>query len=165
MNRDIGVFLRPLVALALLAFVAMETVGALRASGAWSGGARGANRPIIAAPADPVAAVEVLIARTESATTASFRDPFQVGATPAPVALPGIRVRKPVLPPPPALPVLTAIVWDADPRALVRWKGRDWTVRPGGLFDVFQVTGITRDQVTLTRGSESMVLQRKAQGD
>jgi hypothetical protein len=61
--------------------------------------------------------------------------------------------------------VLTAIVYDADPRALVRWMGRDWTVRPGGLFDDFQVTSITRDQVTLSRGSETIVLQRKTQGD
>ena len=165
LNRDIGVFLRPLVALALLAFVATQTVNALHASGAWSGTRNNAGKPIAAAPADPVAAVEVLIARVEPASAASFRDPFQIGAQPAPVATTGPGVRKPVVPPPPALPVLTAIVWDADPRALVRWKGRDWTVRPGGLFDVFQVISITRGQVTLSRGSETMVLQRKAQGD
>jgi hypothetical protein len=76
-------------------------------------------------------------------------------------------VRRPVVqvPAPVARPVLTAIVWDADPRALVRWQGREWTVRAGALFDEFQVVSITRDQVTLSRGTESIVLQRKPQGD
>jgi hypothetical protein len=161
-NRDVGGLLRPLVALVLFALVAFQTFGALRASGAWSG--HGPKR-FSSAPADPVSDVEVLLARAEPPSPSPSRDPFQVGSTPAPVAHAGPVVRKPVVPPPPAQPVLTAIVWDADPRALVRWKGRDWTVRPGALFDEFQVTSITRDKVVLSRGSETMVLQRKAQGD
>jgi hypothetical protein len=165
-NRDIGGLLRPLVALALFAIVAAQTFGALRASGAWSGTGDGrGGRRFAAAPADPVASVEALIAHTDPAPAGPARDPFQIGAAPAPVVRVGPVVRKPVTPPPPVSPVLTAIVYDADPRALVRWKGHDWTVRPGGLFDEFQVISITRDQVTLSRGSETIVLQRKPQGD
>jgi hypothetical protein len=61
--------------------------------------------------------------------------------------------------------VLTAIVFDADPRALVRWQGREYTVRPGGIFAEFEVESITRDQVVLKRGPENIVLRRKPQGD
>ena len=68
-------------------------------------------------------------------------------------------------PAPPAVPVLTAIVWDNDPRALVHWKDREWTVREGGLFDEFQVVSITRDQVSLRRGDATLVLQRRNLGD
>jgi len=67
--------------------------------------------------------------------------------------------------PPPALPILTAIVWDNDPRALVHWKDREWTVREGGLFDEFLVVSITRDQVSLRRGDATLVLQRRNPGD
>ena len=62
-------------------------------------------------------------------------------------------------------PLLTAIVWDNDPRALVRWKEREWTIRDGGLFDEFEVRGITRDQVTLVRGDETLVLKRHNPGE
>ncbi len=70
----------------------------------------------------------------------------------------------PPKPVPPALPTLTAIVFDNDPRAIVRWNGRDWDVRQNALFDVFQVVSISRDQVVLRRGDESIVLKRP-QGD
>jgi hypothetical protein len=62
-------------------------------------------------------------------------------------------------------PLLTAIVWDNDPRALVRWNGREWTVREGGLFDEFQVVRISREQVTLRRGEALLVLNRRNPGD
>ena len=167
MNRDIGTLLRPIVALALLALVVVQTSVALRATGAWSkaGSGNAPGRNFTSAPPDPVAAVEAILARPGNAVPGLVRDPFQVGGAPAPVVQARPVVHTPVTPPPPPRPVLTAIVWDADPRALVRWKGRDWIVRPGGLFDDFQVTSITRDQVALSHGSETIVLQRKAQGD
>lgn len=62
-------------------------------------------------------------------------------------------------------PLLTAIVWDDDPRALVRWNGREWTIREGGLFDEFQVVHISREQVTLRRGDATLVLHRRNPGD
>jgi hypothetical protein len=64
-----------------------------------------------------------------------------------------------------AVPVLTAIVWDSDPRALIRWNEREWTVREGGLFDEFQVVRITRDHVTLRRGEETLELHRRNPGE
>jgi len=161
-NRDVGALTRTLVALALFAFVTVQTMGALRASGAWSG----PGRMLATAPDDPVAGIERLLAVEQPASVTPARDPFMLGAATAPLthATPHIP-RKPAVPPPPPQPVLTAIVWDADPRALVHWKNRDWTVRAGGLFDEFQVTSITRDQVVLSRGSETIVLQRRTQGD
>ena len=50
-----------------------------------------------------------------------------------------------------------------DPLAVVAREiaGDAWLL----CFDEFQVTSITRDQVTLARGGETIVLQRKAHGD
>ena len=62
-------------------------------------------------------------------------------------------------------PLLTAIVWDDDPRALVRWNSREWTIREGGLFDEFQVVRISRDQVTLRRGEATLLLKRPNPGE
>ncbi len=163
MNRDIGGVLKVLLALAIFGFIGLQTAGALRASGVWGRGAVALRQ----AADDPVAPVEAALARTDAAPAGGgTRDPFSLGSAPAPVPTDSKPVvRKPVVPPPPERPVLTAIVWDADPRALVRWNGRDWTVRSGGLFDEFQVVSITRTQVTLSRGSETFVLQLKPQGD
>ena len=96
---------------------------------------------------------------------ASVRDPFTVRPQ-APARAPARTVaRHETLAPPPPVPVLTAIVWDSDPRALVHWKDREWTVREGALFDEFQVVSITRDQVSLRRGDATLVLQRRNPGD
>lgn len=158
MNRDITTVLRPVLALLVFLLVALQTAGALRESGVWA--RRGVRAA--AAPDDPLASVEPLLVR--DGTPPPARDPFTAGpVVPATHAAP-VPVR-PAVPAAPPRPVLTAIVWDADPRALVRWKGRDWTVRPGTLFDEFQVTAITRDQVTLVRGTETILLHQSSQGD
>ncbi|MBK7367837.1 MAG: hypothetical protein IPJ04_07950 [Candidatus Eisenbacteria bacterium] len=161
MNRDISWLLAPLVAIGVFAFVLWQTMGALSASGAW---ARGGKAPI-AAPNDPFVLLDAVVAPTRR-RRARARDPFQTGAAPAPAKAPAAKgpavAPKPVAP---ARPLLTAIVFDADPRALLRWNGRDYSVRPGGLFDDFQVVSITRDQVVLSRNGENIVLQRKPQGE
>jgi hypothetical protein len=96
---------------------------------------------------------------------APVRDPFTVRMQ-APARAPARAVaRHETLAPPPPVPVLTAIVWDSDPRALVHWKDREWTVREGALFDEFQVVSITRDQVSLRRGDATLVLQRRNNGE
>lgn len=164
MNRDISWLLAPLVAIGVFAFVLWQTMGALSASGAW---AHGGKAPI-AAPNDPFVLLDAVVARTWTGESSAppGRDPFQTGAAPAPDRAPVAKgpavAPKPVAP---ARPVLTAIVFDADPRALLRWNGRDYSVRPGGLFDDFQVVSITRDQVVLSRNGENIVLQRKSQGE
>jgi len=67
---------------------------------------------------------------------------------------------------PPALPVLTAIVWqEGSPTAVVRWQGQEYSKQKGGVFDDFQVVDIGRESVTLLRGSETIVLKHRKQGD
>ncbi|MFN8586237.1 MAG: hypothetical protein U0704_00410 [Candidatus Eisenbacteria bacterium] len=160
MNRDIGWLLAPLVALAVFAFVLVQTLAALESSGVWSRG----RRVAAVAADDPLVLLDATIAPLPAAV-APTRDPFATGSAPVNTTPAASGPKKPAPPPAPARPVLTAIVYDADPRALVRWQGRDYSVRAGGLFDVFQVVSISRDQVVLKRGDESIVLQRKPQGD
>jgi hypothetical protein len=158
MNRDIAGVLRPLLALALFAFIVWQTGSALRASGVWER----AVKSLPTAADDPLVALDTQISPPGAAPSVVARDPFSNAPVPAPSGPVRQRIVVPVAP---AKPLLTAIVWDTDPRALIRWKEREWTVRAGGLFDEFQVLGITRDQVTLAHGGETLVLQRKPRGE
>lgn len=168
MNRDLTWLVSPIVALAVLIVAVVQTVGALGVTGAFGAGGS-VPRPTVA-PAYQ-ALDRALDEGDPRFTLEDLRDPFTFGrrdgdndgdtpitppARPRPVA---------VTPVPEARPLLTAIVSDSDPRALIRWKDREWTVREGGLFDEFQVVSITRDQVTLRRGDQTLVLQRKNPGD
>ncbi len=167
MNRDVRAILAPLVAFVVLLVIAVQTFGALRANGAWSRPHRRGHAAVVTLD-DPFGATSLMLLHPDPELPAGgLRDPFVIGGAPAPVvrATGPARPRPAPTPPAPERPVLTAIVFDADPRALVRWKGREWTVRKGGLFDEFQVLDITREQVSLSRGSETLVLQRKPQGD
>lgn len=167
MNRDIGFILGPLVAIALLAVVLWHTTSALRSAGAFSRAPRSAG----SVANDPYIALD---RRMEDPPRDLFavamRDPFGGPvATPPPAPAGPTEPRRPatprvVVPPPPAMPTLTAIIHDDDPRAMVRWQGAQYTVRVGGLFDVFEVLSISRDQVVLRRGDERIVLNRP-QGD
>ena len=161
-NRDISGLLAPLVAIVLLAFVVTQTLGALKTTGVFVG----TTPAVVVAPDDPFVSLDRRLGDPRVAADGlALRDPFAFGSTPAVARPPRPGPRIPVVVPPPAQPVLTAIVYDAEPRALVRWKGKEWTIRAGGLFDEFQVVSIGRDQVTLTRGGETIVLQRKPQGE
>lgn len=168
MNRDPSWLVSPVVALIVLAVAVFQTMGALGVTGAFGAGGT-VPRPTVA-PAYQ-ALDRAIDQRDPHFTLEHLRDPFTFGhsdgdndgddpitppARPRPVA---------VTPVPEARPLLTAIVSDSDPRALIRWKDREWTVREGGLFDEFQVLSITRDQVTLRRGDQTLVLQRKNPGD
>ena len=166
MTRDPGSLVTPIVAIALFAIVAFQTVGALRASGAWSGVFEKRSATAVARPEDPFTPIGALLERPQPDLPAGpMRDPFTLGAAPTSVVSHAPVARKSVTPAAPARPVLTAIVWDNDPRAIIRWQGHDFTVHAGALFAEFQVAAITRDQVTLNRGTETIVLQRKPQGD
>ena len=147
--------LAPILAVLMLVLVLNVTLGALRDSGAWQ---RRRPAPRMMRP-NPYAALDHMIAtRPAALPAASLRNPFALG--PAPVASDAVqRPRKVVPPPPPPKPVLTAIIWDNDPRATIRWKGRDFSVRPNGLFDDFKVVSISRDEVVLERGGESLTLR------
>lgn len=161
MNRDVSAWVSPLVAVLVLGLVLAQTFAALQVTGAF--GWHPTTPRVARSPVYQV--IEHTMDQHDPAfTLENLRDPFAFGLAdaPAPVRRPA---PKPVPVVPPALPVLTAIVWDNDPRALVRWKEREWTVREGGLFDEFQVIGITRDQVTLRRGDETLVLNRRNPGE
>ncbi len=156
MNRDISFLLGPLVGVAVLLYVLMTTWDALGVTGAFG---TGRTAPVARA-VDPFTTLDAALGRPRPAASA-VRDPMSFGAVASESRGPTQPVvRRPAAPPVPVRPVLTAIVFDSDPRALVRWQGREWTVRPGGLFDEFVVRAITRDQVTLQRGSETIVMQR-----
>jgi len=152
----------PLLAVAILVLVFLQTQRAMQRSGAWRTRAASLAR---ANAQDPYTALDRSIADAQKhPQSGALRDPFAYGATPVAATGP-VRPRKPVVPPPPPRPQLTAIVWDADPRALVHWNDRDYTIRTNDLFDVFRVVSISREQVVLQRGSESVVLKRPNQGD
>lgn len=161
MNRDPAAWVARLIALAVMASIGAQTLSALGVTGAFDSREATVMVPVPAA----YQAVDQALDRRDAPTPfAGARDPFQfriVPRDPAP--------RRVVTRPAPVVresdPVLTAIVWDNDPRALVRWKDREWTVREGGLFDEFQVVSITRDQVRLLRGDATIVLQRRNPGE
>ena len=103
-----------------------------------------------------------------------LRDPFGYGASTPVVSHPERRPRRPnpgpvaVVPAPapePEQPTLTAIIWDEDPRATVRWNGRDFSVRQNSLFDDFVVKHIGPDQVVLERGGQELVLRLVKKGE
>jgi hypothetical protein len=160
-SRGPEAWLPPLVAIAVLITAGTQTVSALRVTGAF--GWQTDAVPVAVPPAYD-AVNRALDRRDPRLALAAVRDPF--------TARPTVATRPPVRPvkvvanaAPPEVPILTAIVWDNDPRALVHWKDRDWTVREGGLFDEFLVVSITRDQVSLRRGDATLVLQRRNLGD
>jgi hypothetical protein len=159
-SRGPEAWLPPLVAIAVLITAGTQTVSALRVTGAF--GWRTDAVPVAVPPAYD-AVNRALDRRDPRLALAAVRDPFT--ARPTVAARPPVRPVKVVANVAPPVPILTAIVWDNDPRALVHWKDRDWTVREGGLFDEFLVVSITRDQVSLRRGDATLVLQRRNLGD
>ena len=162
MRIDPARLVGPLVALVLLVLVVQQTLGALRAAGAWS------RRSHASAPPSPYARLERLLAPVDSLpAVGDLRDPFAYGraTTPAPARRPATQ-RPAAVKSAPAVPVLTSIVWvEGNPSATVRWNGRDYSVRIGSLFDEFRVADITRDQVVLARGSEILALRLPMKGD
>jgi len=161
-TRGPQAWLPALVALAVLIVAGMQTVNALRVTGAF--GWQTETVPVAVPPAYE-SVNRALDRRDPRLALATVRDPFTARA-PVVTRTPVRPAKLPERPaPPPEVPVLTAIVWDNDPRALVHWKDREWTVREGGLFDEFLVVSITRDQVSLRRGDATLVLQRRNLGD
>ncbi|HUK64947.1 MAG TPA: hypothetical protein VLV15_16530 [Dongiaceae bacterium] len=161
MKLDARSWVAPIVALVVLALVLNLTLVALRTSGVWNR-AKVAFRPVKVTPYARLD--QVLANRPVPGATASLRDPFSFGPAPQ-VANVTPRVHHPVAPPPPPQPVLTSIVWDADPRATIRWSGRDYSVRANSLFADFRVVSITAQQVVLERGGENLVLRLPVKGE
>jgi len=155
----------PLVAAGVLVLTLQQTLGALRDSGSW----RARTRTPRVVAEDPYARVDELFVKSHTELSADgMRNPFAFGAThAAPVAADSGRrvVRAAPRPRAPEKPTLTSIIWDSDPRATVRYDGRDFSVRENSLFADFRVKSITASQVTLDRNGETIVLGLRPKGE
>lgn len=150
-----------LLALLLLTLVVQQTTGALHDSGVW------ARPPRTGRVASPYAGLERMLgAGWREPAEAAPRDPFAFGRATAPAPARPTAIRRPVKATEPARPQLTAIIWvENNPSATIRWNGKDRTVQVNTLFDEFRVRSITRDQVILEHGDETLVLQLPRKGD
>ena len=162
MRLDLARLLGPLVALVVLVIILQQTLGALRVAGVW-GPRPGATTPVTS----PFVRIEGLLTPATPAPPAAMRDPFAFGHAPATMVTHKPAAPRPApLPVAPAKPVLTSIVWlESNPSATLRWNGRDYPVQINTLFDEFRVQNITRNQVTLVRGGETLVLQLPKKGE
>jgi hypothetical protein len=158
----------PAIAAFVLILVVQQTVTALKTSGAW----REVQRATTPAPPDPYATLDAILSRPLVEYPAERRrDPFGYAAPPVAVVTrpTGGHKATPVivpLPPPPPKPVLTAIIFDADPRATIRFNNRDFSVRENSLFAEFRVKSITASQVVLeSNRGESLVLTLRPKGE
>jgi hypothetical protein len=152
-----------LIAGLILVMTLQYTLGALRTSGAW----RTASRAPRAAMNDPYSRLDRILAQPPlSPQSVGARNPFAFGAA-RPTAPTVGRSTTPRVPAvaPVARPQLTAIIWDADPRALIRYDGRDYTVRENSLFGDFRVSSITQSNVTLERNGTAIVLNLRPRGE
>lgn len=159
MRLDLRSLAAPLLGALVLALTLQLTLGALRTSGAW-------HRPALVTdrPATPYSRLDHQLARAPTPAAANVRDPFTYGGA-AVVRPPASGRRSPAPAPTAARPVLTAIVWDADPWATLRWGGREYNVRTGALFADFRVVSISRDEVVLDRDGASVVLRLPPKGE
>lgn len=160
MKLDARQLVAPLVATLVLVLTLRQTVSAVKSWGAWQ------PRPRSQARAeDPYAFLDRELGRTQTAPpVANLRDPFDFGAGRV-VAVRTVRTTTPPSPPPAPRPVLTSIVWDNDPRATIRYDGRDFSVRENSLFADFRVASITSNQVVLERAGSPVVLTLRPKGD
>jgi hypothetical protein len=155
--------LAPVIAVVVLAVVLNQTLGALKSSGSW----RTKSRGVRVNAGDPFARLDRLVGQrlAEGADAPVVRNPVRFGATTAPVAVHPAGPRRPVPPPAPARPILTAIIWDNDPRATISFNGRDFSVRENSRFADFKVRSITNEQVVLERNGEPLVLTLRSKGE
>jgi hypothetical protein len=153
MSVDLRNALPGVIAVVFLVVIGVQTRDALKRSGAWTR-ARGAVVHV-----DPYANLDRQLETMSRATVPTgLRDPFTFAGTglPAPPVDTGASRPRPRQPD----PVLTAIVADQDPRAVILYEGRNYSVKTGDLFAEFRVMSVTRDEVVLDGGGRSLVLRR-----
>jgi hypothetical protein len=157
MNKTV---VRVVVTLALLA-VLVVTLAALRESDTWRRPGRKTNQRA----EDPYQGLARLLTQPANLSATPVRDPFRPASLrPTTTATRPMRVA-PTTPVQPQ-PVLTAILSDdADPRAVIRHEGGNYTVGAGGLFADYRVVSVSADAVTLERGGQQLVLRLPKKGD
>ncbi len=166
MKIDPRSLIAPIFGVLVLVLVVQNTAGALKASGTWQPETKKRART-----ESPYAKLDLILSRAgTSPLPEAIRDPFGYGgATPRPSVTPSVPRKavepKVIVPVEPARPSLTAIIWDDDPRATVRWEGRDFSVRANSLFADFTVKSIRPTEVVLERGGQQMVLRLIKKGD
>jgi hypothetical protein len=161
MKLDAKLVMPWIVAVVVLAVVVAQTAEALRQSGVW----RSASRVPAVRTVDPYDHIERALARVQPAIPpGGLRNPLAFGFVPITV-VGHPEVSHPRIPPPPPQPVLTSIVWDNDPRATVRWNSHDYSVRRNSLFADFRVLSISRDEVVLESGKETLRLKLPRKGE
>jgi hypothetical protein len=162
MKLDARALIAPLIAILSLVLVTQRTMDALHRAGLWSG----AGHSGVVRNDDPYARLDQAIAHSAAMpATSGTRDPFFYVYAQTAVSHHTTHAHGPVAPPPPPPPVITAIIWDNDPRALIRLNGHEYTVRSGAQFADYRVIAITRDQVTLDQNGAIMVLNRTTKGE
>jgi len=166
MKIDPRSLIAPLFGLLVLVLVVQNTASALKASGSWQPESKTRVRP-----ESPYARLDLIL--SQAGTTPlpeALRDPFGYGMAAQRVPDKQVATRrhtepKPIAPVEPPQPSLTAIIWDDDPRATVRWDGRDFSVRANSLFADFAVKSIRPTEVVLERGGQQMVLRLIKKGE
>lgn len=153
MKLDLKTVLPPMAAAVLLAITLSQTWSALRQAGAW--GAAAKER---AARENPYALLDAQLSREPVDRPEDPRDPFVfVDRRSTPTQRP--RQPRPAAPPVVIKPQLTAIIFDDDPRALISYDGRNYTVRQNSLFADFRVVRIDRSEVVLEQSGKQSVLK------
>lgn len=164
MKLDPRRILTPVLAFAVMLVVVQQTLVALETSAAWPSRPR---VPLIR-PEDPYARLDGMLAQHPSDPPGTVRDPFEFVAAPIPQQVrPRHHEVVVVAPPPPEIPqpTLTSIIWDEDPRATVRFNGRDFSVRQNSLFADFTVKSIRPTEVVLDHGGQEVVLRLPSKGE
>lgn len=161
MRIDPRTLIAPLVGALVLVLIIQNTLGALRASGAWA--PRGST-PVVR-PEPPYARLDRMLAQKHEPPT-TLRDPFGFAAATTPQPHPRPRPTPRPAPVEPARPTLTGVIYESnDPRATVRFEGRDFTVRENSLFADFRVLSIRPGEVVVERGGQRIVLTLQRKGD
>ena len=159
MKLDLRGWFAPLLAVVLLGVTLQQTLGALATAGAFRASAARDT------PAEnPYARFDAIISQPHPEPPEAVRDPLVYGNRRAPVVRRTSQTYTPV-PVEEPKPVLTSIIWDYDPRATVRYGGRDFSVREDGLFADFRVMRISQTEVVLERNGERTVLFLRPKGE
>jgi hypothetical protein len=158
MKLEAGGLLRVAAAGIALALIVLQGAGAPRGFGSRA-------RFAAARPDDPYVSLERQLQKADPVMAfGNLRDPFGYVARTT-VAPPRRKAGPAPAPPPASQPLLTAIIWDSDPRAMLRWNGHDYTVRTSSVFADYQVVDIHQDRVTLAQHDRSLVLTLPTKGD